>query len=85
MAISRWFWRSGFGPKPSAGPTAWEKGRGLEAVQDRAAASVHTSKGLATVAMSPKKNTPTAPITAKAPQSSESGSAPPAVARRHSA
>src|SRR5690606_3216749 len=58
---------SGLGPGPSAGAWIGDHGQGLEARQRLAAASMHTSNGLATVSIKPKKKTPTRPITARAP------------------
>ena len=85
MAMRRWFCNSGLGPAPSEGPTASENGKGLEEEQERAAASIQTSKGLATVTISPKKNTPTAAMTARAPRSKASGRSWRVVTRRHTA
>ena len=55
-----------WGRARSSGASTAASGHGLEAAHPEPRALTHTSKGLATVIISPKKNTPTPPITARA-------------------
>ena len=74
MAMRMWFWSSGLVPLPKRGASAAVQGAQPDAWQPISAALSHTSKGLANVAIRPKKNSEMTPSTdsAPAPNSSDS-------------
>ncbi len=67
-----WFCSSGLAPIPLAGATVWTNGNQLVCAQVPPTTPVHTSNGLAAVAIKPNQNSETTPITASAVRPSRS-------------